>query len=155
MELEIRKNSAYYANTSMAVGDVETIELELKDLGKIKHKAVLLANGKTYVFQGNKVFIDKADVDGVLVAELQDVDELTGKVLQRWNCEQLFILPIAKEGEDTLVAERLFFKKYTANLLQKIAVLEQKIARLEKHNFKQLFDDVEDLKNGKFRVLKF
>lgn len=155
MELGIRRNSAYYENTSVAVGDVDTIEIELHDLGKIKHKAVLLANGKSYAFNGNKLSINKEDVDGVLVAELQDVDEITGKVLQRWSCEQLFVLPISKDGEDTLITERLFYKKYIANLLQVVNKLEQRVAVLEKQNYKGLCADVESLKNGRFRVLKF
>lgn len=155
MNISIRKNSAVFTPPTIAVGDVETIEIELKNIGQILHKAVLQANGKTYVFDANnKIFINRADVDGVLVAELLDVDD-TGKVLQKWSCEQLFILPIINDNEDALITERLFYKRYIANLLQTIEKLEQRVCSLEKNDFNGLVEEVEALKNGKFKILKF
>ena len=146
--LKIRPLSAYFVEKSVTLADDEVLQVQISDKGRISGRIVMLCNGKSYIADDNKVVhIDRASLDVVNVFELQVRDE-SGKVLNRWATEGLYVAPMSTDYEnDRLITEREFY----ADLLTKYSEVNETL----KEQVADLKNRVAALENGKFSILKF
>lgn len=146
--LKIRPLSAYFVEKSVTLADDEVLQIQIADKGRISGRIVMLCNGKSYIADDNKVVhIDRASLDVVNVFELQVRDE-SGKVLNRWATEGLYVAPMSTDYEnDRLITEREFY----ADLLTKYSEVNETL----KEQVADLKNRVAALENGKFSILKF
>lgn len=146
--LKIRPLSAYFVEKSITLADDEVLQIQIADKGRISGRIVMLCNGKSYIADDNKVVhIDRASLDVVNVFELQVRDE-SGKVLNRWATEGLYVAPMSTDYEnDRLITEREFY----ADLLTKYSEVNETL----KEQVADLKNRVAALENGKFSILKF
>lgn len=146
--LKIRPLSAYFVEKSVTLADDEVLQVQIADKGRISGRIVMLCNGKSYIADDNKVVhIDRASLDVVNVFELQVRDE-SGKVLNRWATEGLYVAPMSTDYEnDRLITEREFY----ADLLTKYSEVNETL----KEQVADLKNRVAALENGKFSILKF
>lgn len=146
--LKIRPLSAYFVEKSVTLADDEVLQVQIADKGRISGRIVMLCNGKSYIADDDKVVhIDRASLDVVNVFELQVRDE-SGKVLNRWATEGLYVAPMSTDYEnDRLITEREFY----ADLLTKYSEVNETL----KEQVADLKNRVAALENGKFSILKF
>lgn len=146
--LKIRPLSAYFVEKSVTLADDEVLQIQIADKGRISGRIVMLCNGKSYIADENKVVhIDRAGLGVVNVFELQVRDE-SGKVLNRWATEGLYVAPMSTDYEnDRLITEREFY----ADLLTKYSEVNETL----KEQVADLKNRVAALENGKFSILKF
>lgn len=146
--LKIRPLSAYFVEKSVTLADDEVLQIQIADKGRISGRIVMLCNGKSYIADDDKVVhIDRASLGVVNVFELQVRDE-SGKVLNRWATEGLYVAPMSTDYEnDRLITEREFY----ADLLTKYSEVNETL----KEQVADLKNRVAALENGKFSILKF
>lgn len=146
--LKIRPLSAYFVEKSVTLADDEVLQVQIADKGRISGRIVMLCNGKSYIADDDKiVHIDRASLGVVNVFELQVRDE-SGKVLNRWATEGLYVAPMSTDYEnDRLITEREFY----ADLLTKYSEVNETL----KEQVADLKNRVAALENGKFSILKF
>lgn len=146
--LKIRPLSAYFVEKSVTLADDEVLQVQIADKGRISGRIVMLCNGKSYIADDDKVVhIDRASLDVVNVFELQVRDE-SGKVLNRWATEGLYVAPMSTDYEnDRLITEREFYAELLTKYSEVNETLKEQVADLKNR--------VAALENGKFSILKF
>lgn len=146
--LKIRPLSAYFVEKSVTLADDEVLQIQIADKGRISGRIIMLCNGKSYIADDNKiVHIDRASLDVVNVFELQVRDE-SGKVLNRWATEGLYVAPMSTDYEnDRLITEREFYAELLTKYSEVNETLKEQVADLKNR--------VAALENGKFSILKF
>lgn len=145
--LKIRENSAYFAPTKILYADNENLEITVKDKGRIVNRGFLMFNENLYALAGNACIIPHDEIKTVNACELQD--RKGNDAIHIWRIESLYChkYEIGAESGARLVAEREFYEATSKRLSEDIAKLQSKICKLEK--------TVNQLENGKFRLLKF
>lgn len=146
--LKIRPLSAYFVEKSVTLADDEVLQIQIADKGRISGRIVMLCNGKSYIADDDKVVhIDRASLGVVNVFELQVRDE-SGKVLNRWATEGLYVAPMSTDYEnDRLITEREFYAELLTKYSEVNETLKEQVADLKNR--------VAALENGKFSILKF
>lgn len=149
INLKIRAVTAYCSPSKAILADNEDAVIQIIDKGQLQERVVLLCNGKSYVADENKtVTLPRKELGSVNVLELTERSADTDKILNRFVCENLYIIPVdVGEGGNRLVAEREFYKETFTALLDRVKALSERQTVLEKK--------VADLENGKFTMLKF
>ena len=147
--LKLRAVTAYCSPSKAILADNEDIIINVLDRGRLKQRAVLLCNGKTYVADENKIItLPRSELGNVNALELTEREADTDKVLKRFVMENLYVMPrTAGDNGKRLLAERKFYEETFAALLNQVNALSARQAVLEKRQA--------DLENGKYTMFKF